>query len=231
MGIPLMAGSSLPVTWRRPAIALPMGCEIEAAISVGYGGLEPYGFHAIEGLQCMIERRKGGESGVSSVQAVRGEAAWKAERESRWSKELLEAAVAAMPNTPEGKLEDNLRPDSPFYLFEHRDGLKSAVAMADGVARQFGFAARLKGQAEPIAVWFELEYEKPYGHFAYLLQAIDEMFQTGKPSYPVERTLLTTGLIDSAMHSLADNGKQLDTPQLKIAYQPVDWPFANAKEI
>ena len=103
--------------------------------------------------------------------------------------------------------------------------------MADGVARQFGFAARLKGQAEPIAVWFELEYEKPYGHFAYLLQAIDEMFQTGKPSYPVERTLLTTGLIDSAMHSLADNGKQLDTPQLKIAYQPVDWPFANAKEI
>ena len=230
MGIPLMAGSSVPVTWRRPAVALPMGCEIEAAIGVGYGGLEPYGFHAIEGLQCMIERRKGGESGVSSVQAVRGEAAWKAERDERWSQELLEAALATMPNTPEGKLEDNLRPDSPFYLFKHRDGLRSAVAMANGVARHFGFAAKLKGQAQPIAVWFELDYRKPFEHFAYLLQAIDQMFQTGTPSYPVERTLLTTGLIDSVMHSLADKGKHLDTPQLKIAYQPVDWPFANAKE-
>lgn len=230
MKIPLMAGSSIPVTWRRPAVALPMDCEIEAAIGVGYGGLEPYGFHAIEGLQCMIERRKGGERGVSSVQAVRGEAAWKAEREGRWSKELLEAALDVMPNVPDGELEDNLRPDSPFYLFEHRDGLRSAVAMANGVARHFGFAAKLKGQAEPIAVWFELEYNKPYGHFVYLLKAIDEMFQTGKPSYPVERTLLTTGLIDSAMHSLAVDDKRLDTPHLKIAYQPADWPFANAKE-
>ncbi|MFT7642104.1 MAG: hypothetical protein ACI9G1_003861 [Pirellulaceae bacterium] len=229
MGIPLMAGSSVPVTWRRPAVALPMGCEIEAVIGVGYGGLEPYGFHAIEGLQCMIERRKGGESGVSSVQAVRGEAVWKAHREGRWSKELLEAALAIMPKTREGKLEDKLRPDAPFYLFEHRDGLRSGVAMANGVARHFGFAAKLKGQAEPIAVWFELEEEKPYGHFAYLLQAIDQMIQTGKPSYPVERTLLTTGLIDSAMQSIAEDGKKLATPHLKIAYQPSDWPFANAK--
>ena len=63
-------------------------------------------------------------------------------------------ALAAMPDVPEGKLEDNLRPESPFYLFEHRDGLRSAVAMANGVARHFGFAAKLKGQAKPLAVWF-----------------------------------------------------------------------------
>jgi hypothetical protein len=230
MNIPFMAGSSVPTTWRKPAIALPIGCEIEAAIGIGYGGLEAYGFHAIEGLQCMIERRKGGESGVKSVQAVRGEAAWKAEREGRWSKELLKAALAVMPNVPEGKLEDNLRPDAPFYLFEHRDGLKSGIAMANGVARHFGFAAKLKGREEPVAVWFELEYAKPYGHFAYMLRAIDNMFQTGKPSYPVERTLLTTGLIDTVMHSLAEDGKKFDTPQLKIEYQPADWPFANLKK-
>jgi hypothetical protein len=178
----------------------------------------------------MIERRKGGESGVKSVQAVRGAAAWKAEREGRWSQVLLEAAFAAMPNTPQGKLKDKLRPDAPFYLFEHRDGLKSAVAMANGTARSFGFAAKLKGREEPVAVWFELEDAKPYGHFAYLLRAIDRMFQTGKPSYPVERTLLTTGLIDTVMHSLADDGKKIETPQLKIEYQPADWPFANAKK-
>lgn len=230
MGIPLMAGSSIPVTWRKPAIALPMDCEIEAAIGVGYGGDEPYGFHAIEGLQCMIERRRGGETGVASVQTVRGDAVWNAEREKRWSLELLEAALAAMPDVPSEPLKGSLRSDSPFYLFEHRDGLKSAVAMADGVARHFGFAARLKGQADPIAVWFELEYGKPYGHFAFLLQAIDRMFQTGTPSYPVERTLLTTGLINSAMRSLAENGRPVETRHLQIEYAPVDWPFANANE-
>ncbi len=230
MQIPLMAGSSVPVSWRRPAIALPMGCEIEAAIGVGYGGMESYGFHALEGLQCMIERRKGGESGVSSVQAVKGDEVWKAERDGRWSKELLEAALAAMPNTRPGKLEDKLRPESPFYLMEHRDGLRSGVAMANGVARHFGFAAKLKGQPKPIAVWFELEEVKPYGHFAFLLQAIQKMFQTGQPAYPVERTLLTTGVLDRVMHSLADAGKKFDTPELKIAYQPKDWPFANSQK-
>ena len=231
MQIPLMAGSSIPVAWRRPPLALPIGCEIEAPIGVGYGGWEAYGFHAIEGLQCMIERRKGGESGVSSVQAVRSEKVWKAEQEGRWSKALLEAALAVMPNTRAGRLEDKLRPTSPFYLFEHSDGLKSAVAMTDMVTQHFGFAAKLKGQTDPIAVCFELEYDKPFGHFAYLLRAIDKMFQTGRPSYPVERTLLTTGLTDSVMHSLAEDGKRLETPQLRIAYQPADWPFANANEL
>lgn len=229
MEIPLMAGSSLPVTWRKPAVTLPMGCEIEAAISVGNGGSESYGFHAIEGLQCMIERRRGGESGVSSVQAVRGNALWQAERDGRWSRPLLEAALKIMPNTREGKFEEKLRPDAPFYLFEHRDGLKSCVAMAGGVARDFGYAAKIKGVAEPIAFCFELEYSKPYGHFAYLVRAIEQMIHTGKPSYPVERTLLSTGMLDSVMHSLADDDKQIATPELKIAYQPVDWPFANAE--
>ncbi|MEQ9409343.1 MAG: hypothetical protein RIK87_16525 [Fuerstiella sp.] len=230
MQIPLMAGSSVPVAVRSPAVTLPRGCEIEAAIGVGFGGAEAYGFHAIEGLQCMIERRRGGECGVSSVQAVRGEAVWEAERQKRWSKELLEAALAVMPDVPDGSFEDNLRPDAPFYLFQHRDGLRSAVAMANGVARQFGFAARIKGRAEPVAVCFRLEYQRPFGHFADLLKAIDAMFHTGRPSYPVERTLLTTGLLDSVMHSLADDGRKVATPELKIAYQPADWPFANAEE-
>ena len=48
-------------------------------------------YHALEGMQCMIERRKGGESGVKSVQLLDGEAAWKAGESGLWSKELLEA--------------------------------------------------------------------------------------------------------------------------------------------
>src|SRR5919202_28612 len=48
--VPFMAGSSLPVTWRRPPLKLPKGCDLVEAVQVGYGPLEAYGFHALEAL-------------------------------------------------------------------------------------------------------------------------------------------------------------------------------------
>ena len=229
MKIPFMAGSSLPVAWRQPPTALPMGCEIEEAMSLGYGGLEAYGFHALETLQCMIERRKGGETGVASVQAVQGEGIWQAEREGRWSRALLEAALEPVPNVRPGKLEDNLKADAAFYLIEYRDGTKATVAMVKGVAAQFAFAAKLKDRPKPVSTWFQLQYDKPYGHFAHLLKAIDTMVHTKRPSYPVERTLLTTGVLDAVMQSLFQDNRKLQTPYLDVAYDPVDWPFAPGK--
>ena len=73
MKIPFMAGSSVPVMWRKPSITIPLDCEIEEAVGLGYGGHEAYGFHTLEGMQCLVERRKGGETGIKSVQAVQGE--------------------------------------------------------------------------------------------------------------------------------------------------------------
>ncbi len=228
MGFPLMAGSSVPVAWRRPPLVLPMGCEIEAALAVGYGKAEAYGFHAIEGLQCMIERRRGGETGVVSARAIIGDARWQAAKAGNWSEELLLAALNTLPNKLKPNWKERLSKDSPFYLFEHADGLKSCVAMANGVSGHFAFAAKLKGQAEPVATWYELELDRPYGHFAFLLKAIEEMFHTGRASYPVERTLLTTGMLDYCLHSLSQKGKRFRTDDLNVSYQPVDWPFANS---
>ena len=227
--IPFMAGSSLPVTWREPATVIPIGSEIEAALAIGYGGLESYGFHALETLQCVIERRRGGEPGVKSVQTVRGKSIAQAERNGRWSRELLVAGLAAMPSVGKGDVDQLLEKSGAIFLLEHRDGLRSAVAMANGLARHFGIAVKLKGQEKPIATWFRLEDNKPYGHFTYLLKACEHMFHTGKPAYPVERTLLTTGVLDAAMHSHAQEGAAIPTPELNTAYKAVDWPFANAK--
>ena len=70
--VPFLAGSSVPVTWRRPPLQLPKNCELVEAVQIGYGPFEGYGFHALEGLQCMVERRKGGETGVRAVQCVQG---------------------------------------------------------------------------------------------------------------------------------------------------------------
>ena len=57
LGFPLMAGSSLPVTWRRPELELPLGCRIREALVASRGELEIFGIHALEALQCMVERR------------------------------------------------------------------------------------------------------------------------------------------------------------------------------
>src|SRR6185503_10081911 len=94
---PMLAGSSLPVTWRLPDIELPLGCEIEAALMVGVGGSDAMDFHALEGLQCMVERRRGGETGVKAVQMIQGDAVWKAP----YSKELLTSALSRS-DTPLG---------------------------------------------------------------------------------------------------------------------------------
>ena len=98
---PLLAGSSLPVTWRLPDLELPLGCEIEDALMVGVGGSDPMDYHALEAMQCMIERRKGGETGVKAVQMIEGDAVWKAGAEGRWSKELLISALSRS-DTPQG---------------------------------------------------------------------------------------------------------------------------------
>lgn len=225
--IPFMAGSSLPVTWRYPARQLPMGTEIEDVLAVGYGGLESYGFHTIEALQCLVERRRGGETGVTAVTALQGDQIWQAEKDGKWSRELLAAAMAAFEGSADN-LEQRLRPaDSAFYLIEYRDGLRATVAMLNGVSDQKAVACRVGGQSEPFACWFRMEEQKPFGHFEHLLRGIEHMVHTGQPAYPVERTLLTTGILDRVMHSLSQQGTRLLSPELQITYQPADWGFAN----
>lgn len=227
MKIPFLAGSSVPLAWRQPVLDLPIGCEIEAAVGVGYGGLEAYGYHALEALQSLIERRRGGESGVASVQAVQGDGILEAEQQGRWSRELFEAALKVLPGSPKDNGTWRNNPNSAAYLVEHRDGLKSATLIAEGLATQFAAAVKLKGRSEPLATRFALQPSAPYGHFAYIVDAFEQTIRTGKAVYPVERTLLTTGVLDRAMHSLAESHKRFETPELSIAYQAGDWPFAN----
>jgi hypothetical protein len=231
--VPFMAGSSLPLTWRRPRLELPKQCPLTEAVAVGYGPFEGYGFHALEGLQCMVERRKGGETGVRSVQCLRGDAMWRALDEGRLSQSLLEAALALVPAHAAGDYRSLTAKaeDAGIFLIDYRDGLKAAVAMMNGWVYEgdggaFCFAGRLQGREKPAATHFYLQQPEPFGHFAYLVKAIDRMMQTGHAAYPVERTLLTTGILDTVMISHAEKGRRVETPHLAIRYQPTDWPFA-----
>jgi hypothetical protein len=230
---PFMAGSSLPVTWRRPSLRLPRNCELTEAVQVGYGPFEGYGFHALEGLQCMAERRRGGETGVRAVTCLQGETMWQAMDRGVFSRNLLEAAMAVVPAHAAGdyrKLTVKNR-EAGVFLIEYRDGFKGAVAMLNGWVHEgdggaFTFAGQVRGENRPAACAFYLQQPDPFAHFAYLLRAIDAMMQTGHAVYPVERTLLTTGILDAVMTSKAEKNRRVETPHLEIRYQPTDWGFA-----
>lgn len=218
--VPFMAGSSLPGAWRIPALELELGTEIQEALAVGSGGLESYGFHALETLQCMMERRKGGESGVVAVKCLEGDAVWKAAEEKRWSRALLDAALAVGgERSKPGKPEQNCK-NPAAYLLEYQDGCRATVLMLSGQTNDFLFAAQLAGRQKPVATHFWLQNGRPYGHFTMLAQGIDRMFITGKPSWPVERTLLTTGILDAAMTSRFEKHQRLETPYLQLTYAP-----------
>lgn len=218
--VPFMAGSSVPTTWRKPALEIEAGAEVQEAVAVGYGGLESYGFHALEMLQCLMERRKGGETGVVAVQCLEGDAVWKAAEEKRWSRRLLDAALAAGTEKTKAGAPEKVCKKPAAFLIEYKDGRRAAVLMLSGCTSEFLCAAQIAGQRTPAAINFWLQDGRPYGHFTMLSQGIDRMFVTGKPSWPVERTLLTTGILDAAMTSRFEKQQRLETPQLVFAYAP-----------
>ena len=232
MKFPMLAGSSLPVTWRLPDIELPLGCEIEEAVMVGWGGSDAMDYHALEGMQCMIERRKGGETGVKAVQMITGDAVWKAAREGRWSRDLLEAALSRS-DTPQGlTLKDGrtqdllahgtlqkLAKDPAAYFIEHNDGLRTTLLMLNGAIKDFDFAARVKGISQIQSNQFLLTPEPNVTYSACLVSKIEEMFATGKAPYPVERTLMVSGIQESCLTSKLEGQNRLETPFLNVRYQ------------
>jgi len=216
---PFMAGSSIPVTVRVPELELPLDCGVEHAVSVGYGELDAYGFHTLETLQCMVERRKGGEKGIAAVEWLEGDAVWKwRDGEGRWSAPLLDAALATNPNVKPGRMEQNSKLPVVFLL-EYRDGLRTATYMLNGHQSGFSFGAELKDRTQPVAAHFGLTQKgRALPHFDGLVRCIEEMFVTGRPVYPVERTLLTTGALALLFEARAQK-KRLATPELKVAYR------------
>jgi hypothetical protein len=223
---PMLGGSSLPVTWRLPDVEMPMGAHIEEALMVGEnGGDDAMDFHALEGMQCMLERRRGGETGVKAVQRLKGEAVWNA----GWSQELLSAALSRS-DTPlgltvkDGRTQDlvasgelkRLVPEPVAYLIEYRDGLRATMLNLRGALQDFNFAARVTDHGV-ISAQFLLTPEPNVTYSACLMNKVAEMFLTGRAPYPIERTLLTSGITEACHHS---DGKRLETPQLAVTYKP-----------
>ncbi len=233
MNIPYLAGSSLPVTWRMPSLDLPHGAEVDEVMCVAMGRVDSYDFHALEVIQCMAERRRGGERGVVSMHAIRGDAVWKAMQTGSWAKggwspELFRACLCrsqtlVQPTTFSHRFpsEQQMRTwvnEPVAYRFDYVDGLKATMLLMNGLVGDFTFAAKIKNQAEPLSTLFYLPPVPNVTYSAALMSKAEELFVTGRAPYPIERTLLTTGLVAAGMQSLA-GGKRIETPHLAIRYE------------
>ncbi|MFO0891334.1 MAG: hypothetical protein U0790_19590 [Isosphaeraceae bacterium] len=240
LGFHLMAGSSLPVTWRMPAVDVPLGAELEEIVCVGYGGVDSYDFHGLESLQCMAERRRGGETGVAAVHALRGPNVWKALAAGSWPKggiapDLFEACLCrsftlTSPRPGYGHayptIDDLAKVvRSPLlYRIEYADGLRGTLVMLPSGVSDFTVAVRRKGDPSILSTQMYLPGLHPGqtlpNFFSPLSHHVETMFLTGKAPYPVERTLLTTGILASAIDSMAKGEVRLETPHLaRVCYQ------------
>lgn len=238
LNFPFLAGSSLPVTWRLPPVEIPYGAELEQALMVGVGESDAMDFHAMEAMQCMVERRRGGETGVKSVQMLEGNAVWKAGEQGRWSKRLLEAALSRsdslqgdsqLDSRPQDLVHNgqlpNLVKDPTAYLIERNDGLWTTLLMLNGALQDYTFAAQLKG-GEIISTQFFLPPTPNVMYSACLVAQIEEMILTGRAPYPVQRTQLSSAVLDCCLDSRAAGNRRIKTPELSISYTtPIESRF------
>ena len=190
---------------------------------MAYGGLDSYGFHALEALQCMVERRRGGETGIAAVQCLEGEAVWRSAAEGAWSRELMDAADAHIEPKEKGVGGAEKCEKPAAFLIEYTDGLGAATLMLNGYLKGWGFAGR-RSSGEVEATEFFLAGD-PHPHFSYLGLNAQEMFLTGVPQYPVERTLLVSGALDALLDSRFRGHTRVETPHLaELAYSPARTP-------
>ncbi len=215
--VPMMAGSSLPVLWRYPPVDTRRGEKLKQIVAVSYHRLDAYGFHALEMVQSLVERRAGGETGVARVQTITGDAVWQAAEKSVYDRKLLDEALARVTIRRKKPVEELVK--KPILcVIDYRDGLRACVFTLNGAVGEWASAWQYEdGSVE--STLFSTQEERPFHHFSYLLMGIEQMMHTGKPTWPVERTLLTSGVLDAVHVSMHQDGKVIETPWLDIAYK------------
>jgi hypothetical protein len=224
MKVPLMAGSSLPGLWRYPAADVKRDTKLKEIVAVSYHTLDGYGFHALEMVQCLAERRQGGETGVKAVQCLVDDAVWEAQERKVFDSSLLQTALSRLKRPPRGDAPLRKQVPNPvLWVIDYADGLRASVLTLNYAVGEWSVAWR-EGDDRVQSTLFFTQEARPMMHFTYLVQGIDAMMQSGKPTWPAERTLMTSGMLDALLNSKLQKGKPLETPHLRFSYKP-DWTW------
>jgi hypothetical protein len=233
LGFPFLAGSSLPVTWRLPAIDMPYDAPLAESVCVGYGGVDSYDFHGLETAQCMSERRRGGEVGIASVQALRGAKLWEALAAPGRdiTRQLMVAALCRSHNLPVqgGYPTDRTTfdwarqalPDTLAYFIQHRDGFRTTLFLT--AIRDFNYAGWRSDTGEIVSCQMYLpmpgQSATTADFFNPLVRHIETLVLEQRAPYPVQRTLLTSGMVIGGVESLHRGQILIPTPEMEVRYR------------
>jgi hypothetical protein len=222
MGFLLFGGSSIPLCPHDPPLGRAPDEPVRDAVAGFFGGREVYGFHSIEFAQSILEKRAGGEVGIRAVTAYVGDAVWELFDSGGRDGRLLEAAVGIGRNATAGEIRAALAaagktPEA--FTFDYVDGLRATHVNATGYLRRWTLAVDAGAgggvRATSAAAGGDADY---HGHFAALANLIEAAMMTGRPPFPPERTLLTTGATAAMCRAFQQPGTPLATPELHIAY-------------
>lgn len=228
---PFYAGSSLPVTWRLPSIDLPLHTPLKESVCVAYGGVDSYDFHALETAQCMSERRRGGEVGIRSVWAVQGSKVFEQLAKRPDTQRLFLAALGRSHTLPVDRGYPTARltfewaremlPQTTAYFIEHLDGFQTSIFLT-GI-QDFNYAG-LRSDNDQI-VGCQMMLPMPGSSattadfFNPLSRHVERMIVDRKTPYPIERTLLTSGMVIGGVESLHQGQTPYSTTGMAVAYQ------------
>jgi len=213
MRIPLACGSTVPVAWQRPPLEAPQGVRFSEMLTTSYSDLEEHAYHAIELLQAVAERRPGAETGVAQVRHAAGEEVWRLAERGEWSRALLDAALARRVNPVP---REGRQPPEAF-LVRYRGGLKGAVLHVNSMTRDYCFAGRMEGRAEPVASCFYIQLQL-HNHWSFMVRNFEDLVLTRREPSPPERTLMANGIMLAGLESRRQGGTWIDTPELSWAY-------------
>jgi hypothetical protein len=227
LNFPLTGGSSIPTYFRTPEIDLAVDTPIKNSIVVGGAVDEGAIFHCIDVLQAFVERRKGGETGVKSVQAIRGPDTWTWVERSPWASKLLDSVTKHFDLKP-GSVQET---EGRVCLVDYNDGTSAAVISGQGVG--WTYAAEIEGHKEPTIISM-LGWPGPYSQYHAANGQphwINEMMVTRKEPFNAERLLLSTGIVNHYMESNWENGRytavghRVETPFMNMKYHTTRGPM------
>jgi hypothetical protein len=173
---PMLAGSTIPVSWRIPAVDTPFGAKQKYAVGIAFSGLDIYGFHLLDGLQAVVERRKGGETGVRAVQCLEGQDCWNYIDQNEWVRRLFDQAISHSETRVSGDMKELVKKPAVFII-DYNDGLKAAAFLLTGLLQDFTYAIDIEGQQKPFSTLMKLQAGKPHYHFGCLVKNMEIMFR------------------------------------------------------
>jgi hypothetical protein len=231
LDFPFYAGSSLPVTWRLPSFEFPFNAPLAESVCVAYGGIDSYDFHALETAQCFSERRRGGEVGIRSIHAVTGQRVWEQLDQRDSTRDLFVSALCRSHSLPveTGYPSDRVSyewarktlMDITGYFIEHLDGFHTAIFLTN--IRDFNYAGLRGDNGEIVGCQMMLPMpgrnSTTADFFNPLSAHVEQMIVTGKTRYPIQRTLLTSGMVIGAVQSLHSDQQPIATKDMAVAYR------------